>query len=503
MLKSSKKLIFAICTLFIFTTSICFAYANNSYLTEAIIANLKNENANLIAEYSINDMILAKNLRDAHITAIVYDVDDVAIDNVEKYYVAFKCNIGDLKGDFSSFTRNQISNMVLFVSSMAYDARCISNYSILDELLGTDNISKIKEEGIGSICYAYLALSCTEEYKLQSAWEREQLLNEILKYNYKTIDEVSTALTSVSVNLADENLNKWKLEMLDVMANMYNSESCTTLNIAHIISAYSLSGLDVETDSRLKTIMDVFYDRINTDSKKNKVWIQDVLHALVCYEKQQHNLDNIYFYKDYNLKMDSNKLNTEIYKYLTAHSDVASHWSKDKFIPMILNSNIPYSYTNEKNLFPNDAVSKGEFISWICRSRHFRRSSKDYLSEKDDSKYKNDINTFIENRIATRFISQQEKTEFISLYFDKGFHPEDIITREEAAFLIHCAYGNINLSHNNTENIKTFIDCKDCNEKYVNSMDFCIEFGFMAGRDGKLLPQGPLTRAEAAVLISR
>lgn len=502
MLKSSKKLIFAICTLYIFTTSICFAYEKNSYYTVGIIANLKNENANLITEYSINDMILAKNLRDAYITAIVYDVYDVAFNNVEEYYVAFKCNIGDLQGDFSSFTRNQISNMVLFVSSMAYDARCISGYSILDELLGTDNISKIKKEGIGSICSAFLALSCTEEYKLQSAWEREQLLDEILKYNYKTIDEISTALIAAS-NLPNENFNKWKLEMLDTMANLYNSEACTTSNIAQIISAYSLSGLDVETDSRLKTIMDVFYDRINTDSKKDKDWIKDVLHALVCYENQQHNLDNIYCYKDYNLKMDSNKLNTEIYQFLTARSDVAKHWSRDKFIPMILNSVIPYNYTDEKKVFPNEAITKGEFISWISKVRRCRSSSKDYLSETNYSIYNSDINSFIENRIANRFISQQEKTEFISSYFNKSFHAEDIITREEAAFLIHCANGNISLSHNNTENIKTFIDCKDCNEKYVKSMDFCIERGFMAGRDGKLLPQSPLTRAEATVLISR
>lgn len=132
------------------------------------------------------------------------------------------------------------------------------------------------------------------------------------------------------------------------------------------------------------------------DSKNDKEWIQDVLHALVCYEKKQHNLDNIYIYKDYNLKMDSNKLNTEIYKFLTARSDVANHWSKDKFIPMILNSDIPYNYTDEKNLlFPNAAISKGEFISWIDKSRHFRKSSKDYLTETDYSKYKSDINTFI------------------------------------------------------------------------------------------------------------
>ena len=104
------------------------------------------------------------------------------------------------------------------------------------------------------------------------------------------------------------------------------------------------------------------------------------------------------------------------------------------------------------------------------------------FSDITNSSYKNEINAFVEKYITKKFISQLE----------------------EAAFFIQCASGYANkILTDSTENLETFADYKDCDEKYVNMLEFCRKRGFISGRNGKLLPKEALTRAEAVTLMSK
>ena len=149
MLKCFKRLV-SVILMFSLITSVCFAQnkQNDDEKFQKIIADMKNESVNYISEYYAENILLAKILRDAHIAAIPYGVNLETVNNVEKFYIDLQLQIADLKGDFSSLSKKQIADTVILSTSLFHDAECISGYSVLDALLGSENVHKIKQGGM-------------------------------------------------------------------------------------------------------------------------------------------------------------------------------------------------------------------------------------------------------------------------------------------------------------------------------------------------------------------
>ncbi len=486
--------------------SVCFAEnSKNNVDFQPVIANIKNKSADLILNYDIDNIELVKILRDAHYATIPYAVDLTTIKQTEKFYIDLQRSIADLQGNFSSFSKKQIADMVLLSTSFANDSECISGYSVLNALLGDENINKIKKEGIKSVCTALSALTCHEKYKQLSQTEQKQLLEIILNYHYDNISDMAYALIAVENADSDSiEIQNWKNIMLDKVVDLYKNNECNIEQIANIVTSALVLDIDVDYDDRFikegQTIINVLNERIKNTTIKNKEYIKSLLTSLTYYETKE----NPYYYGNYHLRQNHNRITTEIYQYLFYQSDITTHWAKNDIIDSILNGFISYDYSVEKNIFPNQAITRGEFISLITKSQNIENSSETVFSDITNSSYKNEINAFVEKYITKKFISQSEKNTFLNLYFGDKFRPDDIITREEAAFFIQCASGYANkILTDSTENLETFADYKDCDEKYVNMLEFCRKRGFISGRNGKLLPKEALTRAEAVTLMNR
>ncbi len=151
LLSKSNRLVSFILAMLLMT-SVCFAEnSKNNVDFQPVIAKIKNKSADLILNYDIDNIELVKILRDAHYATIPYTVDLTTIKQTEKFYIDLQRSIADLQGNFSSFSKKQIADMVLLSTSFANDSECISGYSVLNALLGDENINKIKKEGIKSV----------------------------------------------------------------------------------------------------------------------------------------------------------------------------------------------------------------------------------------------------------------------------------------------------------------------------------------------------------------
>ncbi|USF30820.1 S-layer homology domain-containing protein [Clostridium sp. MD294] len=507
MMKWFIKLL-SVVLMFCFTPYVCFAQVEqneqNTVKFQKIIANMKNESANFISTYHNENIILAKILRDAHIAAMPYNVNLETVNNVEKFYIDLQFQIADLKGDISSLSKKQIADSIIFSTSLYYDAECIAGYSILDALLGSENINKIKQEGINSVCAAFTAYTCHDKYSKKTQAEQKQLLEFILNYDYDdNILAITNALIAINNVESTTEIQNWKQNILNKIVDFYKEDGWSTQRIANVVTCAMILGIDIDNDSRFikqgNTIIDTLYNEVQRENIKQAQYIEDVLTAFVYYQTKQ----NPYYYGNYNLKQNHNQITTEVYQYLLNKSDISKHWSKQNFVNMILNGYIKYDYNTEKNVFPDKNITRGEFISFIFNTKNIENTSEQLFYDINNSIYKNEINSFMKEYITTKFISISEKQSFLNLYFGENFRPNDNITREEAAFFIKCASGYANkLQPDNTENLKTFIDYNDCDEKYIDMLEFCVKRGFISGRDGKLLPKQTLTRAEAVTLIT-
>lgn len=506
MMKWFIKLV-SVILVFSLMTSVCFAqvehYEQNDVKFQKVIADMKNESADFISQYYKEDIILAKILRDAHIAALPYGVDLTTVNNVEKFYTDLQFQIADFKGDFSSLSKKQIADIVIFSTSLYYDAECISGYSVLDALLGSENVNKIKQEGINSVCAAFTAYTCHDKYSKKSQSEQKQLLEFILNYDYDNMLDITSALIAINNVESTTEIQNWEQNILNKIVDFYKEDGWSTQRIANVVTSALILGVDIDNDSRFikqgHTIIETLYQEVKRDNIKQAQYVEDVLTAFVYYQTKQ----NPYYYGNYNLKQNNNQITTEVYQYLSNKSDISKHWSKQYFMSMILNGCVNYDYNIEKNVFPDESITRGEFIYFICKTKNIKNNSEQLFSDIDNSIYKSEINSFMKEYITTKFISISEKQNFLKSYFGENFRPNDNITREEAAFFIKCASGYANkLKSNTVEHLKTFVDYRDCDEKYIDMLEFCIQRGFISGRNGKLLPKQTLTRAEAVTLIT-
>lgn len=472
MLKSLKNLIAILCSMLIFLSSGTTCLANGDiYKNKGVLTAIKNQNATMISEFAVEDVNLAKSMRDAYFIAVPYDNDKTAYENAWNFYMEYKQRLCDLNGDFSMFSKKELSEAILFVTSFAIDARNISGYSIINELLGKENIIQIRSEGIESVCFAYMALTCHNEYIAISKEEEKQLLNTILDHKYDNINDLSCALLALSSAENTYVLKKWKEEKINQIIELYKNQNCSTEEVSKIIIFASACNINVNDDNRFykdgKSILEDLYNRIEMDNSLEKREVENILNALISYERYCMGVNSIYVYnKNENLRSDDNYINSEIYDYIMNESDISEHWSKEKFIELVFNSSIPYDYEVNKNFSPNDAITRGEFISWISKYKNMNKSDANYFSDINNQELSKIVNGFTEECILGRYQLESEKTVFLNYFFGGVFRSNDLITREEAAFLLKCAYGYIDLPEKETDLIRNFSDYNSCDEKY-------------------------------------
>lgn len=108
---------------------------------------------------------------------------------------------------------------------------------------------------------------------------------------------------------------------------------------------------------------------------------------------------------------------------------------------------------------------------------------------------------YIQKALASRVISASD--------YASGFRPDEVIPREEMAYLLVPASESYREAHPAIQYpapsaVPVFTDYDEIDPKYVGSVEECAKLGLLEGYpDGTFAPQGGLTRGEAATVLTR
>jgi len=94
----------------------------------------------------------------------------------------------------------------------------------------------------------------------------------------------------------------------------------------------------------------------------------------------------------------------------------------------------------------------------------------------------------------------------VSGYGNGKYGPEDNITREQMATILHnyCKWSGIDVSVGENTNILSFNDAFDVSEWAIPAFRWACGSGVIGGKPGSLLdPKGDATRAEVATMLMR
>ena len=289
---------------------------------------------------------------------------------------------------------------------------------------------------------------------------------------------------------------------------MYTANKNNINEISIAATALCSNGIDCLKDERLSVngvdVLDYIYNTYNT----NKIIYDNetkslVINCLLSYKSMKSNGNYTL-----NLKKDNNNLTTETINYINNNSEISKHWSKDSFLNLLKIGAVDYKMGDSINV--DLPVTRGEFVYWLSNKMGCDKvATNDFNDVPLDYKYNKDIGGFIKKVVKDKYTPEQyiELNSVMDKCFRKNFRPDDYITREEAAFLMYCSEGLLNLNYADYDIDNSIssriLDYNECNDKYKDAVLYCIDKNIMTGRNGKMMPKSYMTLGEAFVVINK
>jgi hypothetical protein len=142
------------------------------------------------------------------------------------------------------------------------------------------------------------------------------------------------------------------------------------------------------------------------------------------------------------------------------------------------------------NLFaPNAEVSRGQFITILCRAYGIAPKTGDNFADAGNTYY-------------TGYLAAAKQLGISSGVGDNKFAPEKKITREEMFTLLYNALKVINeLPKDSGKKLSDFTDSKDISKWAADAMKYLVENGVVAGSNGKLTPKDSSSRGQMAQIF--
>ncbi|PKM51016.1 MAG: hypothetical protein CVV02_08770 [Firmicutes bacterium HGW-Firmicutes-7] len=173
-------------------------------------------------------------------------------------------------------------------------------------------------------------------------------------------------------------------------------------------------------------------------------------------------------------------------------TDIREHWAGNEIIDLMMKG-IMFNKIDHQ-FFPDDAITRGEFITSLSKSLKLRKTE-------DQIKVFKDLN---EEHQFYDYINIAASNGLVKGYPDGSIHVDNSIKRQDVALIISKVYEDKGIEIETTRVNESFVDYINIDNYAVNAMNWCINNGIINGNnDKKLEPDGNLTRAEAAILISR
>ena len=340
-------------------------------------------------KYDINDIDKVVSIKE------LFSVTDIMTDlelgeYLNRYYMQTRTMICDKKGDISDMDISTISNIIMLTSLNRKDATNIGGYNLLESL---PTFETLKNEDIETICNVLKAIDfgSYEVPELSS-----KIVDYLINYKYENTKDLANALTVLSKH----NDNDKVKEFIETSINkLSNNTSRDMYTITAIIKALYTNNIDCMVDTRFnienKNIVEFMYNEYNyisqmADFDKNiDVEFIEAEYTNVAF----HILNYNGIFKVEVVEPDTVSLSSNDYNYINNLSDVKNHWSKESFISLIEDGVIPYS--TSQNLYPDNFITKGEFIYYMYNKMNCQKTENNYFPETIENKYRDEINGFI------------------------------------------------------------------------------------------------------------
>ncbi|WP_186328441.1 fibronectin type III domain-containing protein [Paenibacillus sp. 32O-W] len=177
-------------------------------------------------------------------------------------------------------------------------------------------------------------------------------------------------------------------------------------------------------------------------------------------------------------------------------SDMEGHWAEEDVL-MLANKLIAEGIANDQ-FAPELPVTRAQFTEWLVRVLGLSEAGAG-----DEPLFKDTA----PGDWFSRSVATAAKHRLVVGYEDGSFRPNQGITREEMAVLVHRAWTFADgraLSQSPVNRIPQFLDTDRINLWAIPAVQRLAESGWIEGRaDGFFEPQQPASRAEAAVMLVR
>lgn len=143
---------------------------------------------------------------------------------------------------------------------------------------------------------------------------------------------------------------------------------------------------------------------------------------------------------------------------------------------------------------PNGTTSRGMIVTILYR-----------LENEPEVTAENPFDDVEADRWYTDAVIWAAENKIVEGYGNGKFGPNDDITREQLAAILYryAQFKGIDVSVGEDTNILSFPDATEVSEWATASMQWAVGSGIINGKDGKLVPKGDASRAEAATMLQR
>lgn len=178
----------------------------------------------------------------------------------------------------------------------------------------------------------------------------------------------------------------------------------------------------------------------------------------------------------------------------------------DKDMPFQDVSADSWYYNAVKYVFANRIMTGFTDTEFGPESKLTRAMFITILYKKEGSPYASPVNQFVDLYNGAYYCSAVTwgvNNNIISGYDSTHFGPDDLITREQIAVILqkYCKYKGQDAS--STGDLTKFSDYNKVSNYAIYGMKWAVGKNVITGSNGKLLPQGEATRAEAAAMIQK
>ena len=143
---------------------------------------------------------------------------------------------------------------------------------------------------------------------------------------------------------------------------------------------------------------------------------------------------------------------------------------------------------------PNGTTSRGMIVTILYRLENEPEiTAENPFSDVEDGKWYTDA------------VIWAAENKIVEGYGNGKFGPNDDITREQLAAILYryAKFKGVDVSIGEDTNILDFPDAGECSGWSVSSVQWAVGSGIINGKDGKLVPKGDASRAEAAAMLQR